>query len=123
MNRRQFLRHTSFLACTLPLLQRAYSAEPLLNDLRDRIHGLMVGSLIGDALGGPIEFQTRDAIQSLENPPKVWGPDDIINQESLVALVSRLHLRTYQHLRPEPEPYAHWTQNAEPGSITDDSPS
>jgi len=69
MNRRRFLRNTSILVGTLPFAQRAFGAESISTDLRERIHGLLLGSMIGDALGGPVEFQNQAAIQQLENSP------------------------------------------------------
>jgi hypothetical protein len=45
----------------------------------------------------------------------------VIDEESLAGLASRLRLRSYKDLRPSPDPYAQWTNDAEPGSVTDDS--
>ena len=38
----------------------------------NKIKGLILGSCIGDALGGPIEFQGHVEIQASPNPPKLW---------------------------------------------------
>ncbi len=121
MNRRHFLKTSSLIACTLPGLLSAIAQGVAPATLRERIHGLLVGSMIGDALGGPIEFQNRDDVQRLGNPPKVWGAGEVINPASLQAAVDRLELKSYQVLRSAPEPYAQWTVDALPGSITDDS--
>jgi ADP-ribosylglycohydrolase len=121
MNRRLFLKTTSLIACSTPLFHHAFAAETISADLRDRVHGVLLGSMIGDALGGPIEFQEPSAVQKLNNPPKIWGSDEVIDDASLKAAAARLELKSYEALRPRPEPYAHWTVNAEPGSVTDDS--
>jgi ADP-ribosylglycohydrolase len=89
--------------------------------LSDRIHGLLVGSLIGDALGGPIEFQDPIAIQALVRPPKRWHDEEALDAAALREAAGRVWLRDYSALRPQPEPYAHWFANAPAGTITDDS--
>ena len=90
-------------------------------ELRSRIRGLLLGSFIGDAVGGPVEFQDPDLVRGLANAPHAWGPDERLDNHAISAATARLRLRGYGELRPEPEPYAHWTANAPPGTITDDS--
>lgn len=90
-------------------------------DMKSKVNGLIYGTLFGDALGGPIEFQGEEAIQHTPNPPKLWRPGEIINQKELADAAARLHLRSYHHLRPAPEPYGQWTSDAPPGTVTDDS--
>lgn len=90
--------------------------------IRSKIRGLLTGTLLGDALGGPIEFQGHAEIQATPNPPKLWtDTTDIINEEALRAATNRIYLREYKYLRPIPEPYGHWGTNAAPGTVTDDS--
>ena len=89
--------------------------------LKDRIRGLLIGSLLGDALGGPIEFQDPVSVAALVDPPKRWVDGEVLDADGLAATAGRLRLRSYRELRPLPEPYAHWTPAAEPGTITDDS--
>jgi ADP-ribosylglycohydrolase len=88
-----------------------------------RIRGLLLGTFIGDALGGPIEFQPREAVSKLENPPKQWQPGEKLDSSARAAAVERLRFqwRNYTALRPTPEPYAHWSVHAPAGTITDDS--
>jgi len=90
-------------------------------ELDDRIEGLLLGSLIGDALGGPVEFQNLNDVARLTAPPKRWADDEVLDATSMAAARDRLTLRPYAPLRPQPEPYAHWSVNAPPGTITDDS--
>ncbi len=89
--------------------------------LADRIEGLLIGTLLGDALGGPVEFQPPDQVHALPNAPKVWQLSDQMDAMGLAATAARLQLRGYTELRPVPEPYAHWSTNAPAGTITDDS--
>lgn len=133
--RRQFLTRalaaTAAAASTAPwphLGLPAHAATPAAprpesstDALRDRIHGLLLGSLIGDALGGPIEFQPRERVAALPDPPKSWNLEESFDDAARAATRERLRLRSYSDLRPEPEPYAHWTRHAAPGTITDDS--
>ncbi|MBM3846292.1 MAG: ADP-ribosylglycohydrolase family protein, partial [Verrucomicrobia bacterium] len=90
-------------------------------DWTNRTRGLLIGSLIGDALGGPFEFQPKDTWEKLPFPPKVWKPGERMTGEAIAALRSRVRLNPYGPLRPVPESYAHWLSNAAPGTITDDS--
>ncbi len=81
-----------------------------------------MGTFIGDALGGPIEFQGHPEIQATPNPPKLWtDTNNIINDAELKAARERIYFREYKYLRPLPEPYGHWGTNAAPGTVTDDS--
>jgi ADP-ribosylglycohydrolase len=90
-------------------------------DIKAKTEGLLLGSYIGDALGGPIEFQGHPEIQATPQPPKLWKKGELLNKEEIQAARNRIHFREYKYLRPLPEPYAHWTSNAAPGTITDDS--
>lgn len=85
--------------------------------LTPRIRGMLMGSLIGDAAGGPLEFKSRVA---LHQPPisfHNWGPEELIDLGAHDPLV----LLSYAALRPAPEPYGQWRAHAEAGTITDDS--
>jgi len=90
-------------------------------NLNDKVKALLLGSLIGDALGGPIEFQGHPQIQATPHPPKLWKEDELINEAEIQKARERILFREYKYLRPVPEPYAHWSFNAKPGTITDDS--
>lgn len=102
------------------LLQAREPAEGS-EELRNRVEGLLIGTLLGDALGGPIEFQEPDKVQALPHPPKRWAENEVLDQAGVRAAVERLRLISYRDLRPVPEPYGHWSHHAEPGTITDDS--
>lgn len=90
-------------------------------DLPQRIHGMMLGTTLGDAIGGPIEFQAPDAVRRLPTPPHSWRPEDVLDAEAKLAARSRLRLRRYQDLRPIPESYGQWNTNSPPGTVTDDT--
>lgn len=90
--------------------------------IRHKVKGLITGTLLGDALGGPIEFQGHPEIQATPNPPKLWtDTTDVINEAALKAAANRIYFREYKYLRPVPEPYGHWGTHAAAGTVTDDS--
>lgn len=97
--------------------------RPLDPALVQRLRGLVLGSFIGDALGGPIEFQAKDVVAKLPNPPKQWMTGEKLDAAARAAAAERLRFqwRDYSALRPVPEPYAHWGFHAPAGTITDDS--
>ena len=87
----------------------------------DRIRGMLIGSLIGDAAGGPVEFVTQDRIKNSNTPFRVWTPGEHLKPDQLDAYGDGLMLMDYSTFRPTSEPYAHWLHNAPPGTVTDDS--
>ncbi len=90
--------------------------------IRNKTKGLLLGTLIGDAMGGPVEFQGMPEIQATPNPPKWWrDTTELMDAAAINATKERIRFREYKYLRPVPEPYAHWATNAAPGTITDDS--
>lgn len=90
-------------------------------DVRARIHGLLIGGYLGDALGGPVEFQEVAKVQALPDPPKRWQDDEVFDAPARAAAAARLRLRPYAPLRPVSESYGQWGSNCPPGTVTDDS--
>jgi len=110
--------HFLFLLLTTIGMGTASTATP---DLEDRIRGLLLGSAVGDALGGPIEFQDPAAIQRLPHPPRRWTDPMVLTETERNTTAARLRLRSYQDLRPVPESYGQWNTNSAPGTVTDDT--
>ncbi len=78
-----------------------------------RIEGLLVGALIGDAAGGPDEFQQPDL--------SIWTrTDTILTPAGIQMLADRFALKPYTR-RPNPESYGQWLADAPAGTVTDDS--
>ncbi|MGL4511720.1 MAG: ADP-ribosylglycohydrolase family protein [Lacipirellulaceae bacterium] len=113
------LAATSAATSTSAASGTATGAGPI--DTRRRAEGLLLGSLIGDALGGPIEFQSREAAWALPNGTKEWRAGERLDDAAVEAARRRWRLRGYSPLRPIPEPYGHWESDAAPGTVTDDS--
>lgn len=88
---------------------------------RDRIRGILLGSMIGDALGGPIEFQKAELVAEYTPNCRGWQEGRQITGEDLTAFANSLKLISYGHFRPNPEPYGQWSAHAPPGTITDDT--
>jgi ADP-ribosylglycohydrolase len=86
-----------------------------------KVKGLLYGTLIGDAFGGPIEFQDVNDVNKTPYPVKIWKTEDTINEVEIQLLHDRFVIRPYVYLKPVPETYGVWSYNALPGSITDDS--
>jgi ADP-ribosylglycohydrolase len=91
------------------------------NNYEEKVKGMLMGTLIGDALGGPIEFQGNEYVNQTKFPIKIWSEKDSINEYELKEAANRIIFRPYSDLRPKPEPYAMWNENSKPGTITDDS--
>ena len=127
LNRRRFLRASTLGSLTAAAFWSDLAAAgtgpaPAADsELDARVEGLLLGSLIGDALGGPVEFQDLNEVARLPTPTKRWLDDEVLDAHGLAAARDRLILRPYAPLRPAPEPYAHWSVNAPPGTVTDDS--
>ncbi|MFZ1527818.1 MAG: ADP-ribosylglycohydrolase family protein [Ferruginibacter sp.] len=112
------------LAALLHFISPAVMAQQISGDafMANKINGLLVGSLIGDALGGPIEFQGHAEIQASPNPPKLWTDStEMMDDKAIQAAKDRMYLREYKYLLPFEQPYGCWAKNAPPGSVTDDS--
>jgi len=80
--------------------------------LSSKIEGMLIGSVIGDAAGGPVEFV---------NPPirSFWSTtDDKITKEGILTLGSLFKLRAYPK---DVEPFAQWEPYGPEGTITDDT--
>lgn len=123
--RRNFLRTAATAWVTLaaspgwPL--QAAEGPPKALDLRDRTRGLLLGSALGDAFGGPIEFQSHEDVARIPDPPKVWKDGETLDAQARSATAARLRLRPYAPLRTKPESYAMWNAYAAPGTVTDDT--
>jgi hypothetical protein len=49
--------------------------------------------MIGDAMGGPMEFQPREGWSKLPNPPKLWRLGETLTPQAIEGLRARLVLR------------------------------
>ena len=87
----------------------------------DRKRGLLIGGLLGDALGGPIEFSESPSRYDVTCNARGWMDDETLSDMRLAELASSLVLTDYESLRPEPAPYGQWLRNAPAGTVTDDS--
>ena len=86
-----------------------------------RVEGMLIGSLIGDALGGPIEFLAPDRVRKVMPGARRWNEDRTIDADILDELAKTLSMEPYETLRPGTAPYGPWMRRAPRGTITDDS--
>jgi len=91
------------------------------SEMRARIKGLLYGSLIGDAAGGPVEFKPHKETKHVLADVRGWDAGRKINGAEIEKLANSLPLLDYQELRPDAEPYGQWMKNAAAGTVTDDS--
>ena len=111
----------SSLAGLCGMLSSARSAEPTSQQRARRIEGMLIGSLIGDAAGGPVEFRDPDELRNVLPAARTWPSDARLTAARIREVGEQFRLLSYAELRPSPAPYAHWTAAARPGTITDDS--
>lgn len=112
------------LLCSLVILHLFFpicNAKDAHDDLRSRIKGMLMGSLIGDAAGGPVEFKDVSQVKEWQNCVRNWEENKRLDRQSKRELATSFRLLSYARIRPKPEPYAHWSFAAERGTITDDS--
>lgn len=114
-----------FLACVggcsvVALSPSALAIERELS-VSSRIRGMLYGSLIGDAIGGPIEFKSPDEVREIMPAARWWSDDRRLDQATKQELADSLQMFSYVELRPDTAPYGPWKAEARPGTITDDS--
>ncbi|MCR9201846.1 MAG: ADP-ribosylglycohydrolase family protein [Planctomycetaceae bacterium] len=85
----------------------------------DRIEGMLLGGLVGDALGGPVEFHSDPRSLKLCQA-RAWD-DQPLTDERLQELSSSLVLLPYAGIRDAVAPYGPWQKSAPAGTLTDDS--
>jgi ADP-ribosylglycohydrolase len=120
-SRRQFLAASSLAASGF----HAAHALPSLTDepapVGDDVLGLVIGGVLGDALGGPVEFQSGPLVDDVMLGTRRWPPDRRLTNDDLVEWSHSLTLHSYDKLRPGAEPYGQWQSNAPAGTVTDDT--
>jgi len=97
--------------------QRVEAAEAA----SDRVAAMLLGSLIGDALGGPVEFLPSEQVVQWMPAFRTWPDDRAISRSEIQQLGDSLIMLSYDQLRPETAPYGPWSERAPAGTVTDDS--
>lgn len=88
---------------------------------RSRLRGMLLGSLIGDAAGGPVEFKDPTELRKWLPATREWSDDRKLDRAEAEQLAAGFRLLPYAGIRPDPAPYAHWSRDAAAGTVTDDS--
>ena len=81
----------------------------------------MIGSLIGDAVGGPIEFLTEDRLPAELPSVRRWPSGKKLDRVEKQKIANSLTMWSYEELRPDPAAFGPWKTKASAGTITDDS--
>ena len=117
LNRRRFISQVAATS-SLALAGKAVGAHVANSD---RVAGMLLGGLIGDALGGPVEFAEPDRVREVLPGVRRWDPARTLTAVQRQRLADSLPLLSYVQLRPEPAPYGPWKAKAPAGTVTDDS--
>jgi hypothetical protein len=121
VGRRAFLRSiaASGVALNAPVRVSGESRQLLSRDAA--IAGLVWGGPIGDALGGPTEFQEGPQIDAVLPNLRQWGATRRMTSDDRARLAFTLQMRSYAGLRLEAEPYGPWKAGGPAGTVTDDT--
>ncbi len=87
----------------------------------DRVRGMLIGSMIGDAAGGPVEFGEYETVRTILADTRAWENDRRIDDNELTKLADTFSLADYSDVRPDPAAYGQWPANAPAGTVTDDT--
>lgn len=124
MQRRQFLQRGGCCLGTVAFLDSASAAEPQPKTpatAQDRARGLLMGGLLGDALGGPIEFLDKPATKARLTNAREWPDSKTVNPSELDRLGKTIPLLDYRGIRDDTAAYGPWRRSAPAGTVTDDS--
>lgn len=88
---------------------------------RDRALGLLLGSFLGDAMGGPLEFANEETRAGHVVGARQWPDTRRLTQASIRTIAQQAKLMSYEEVRPDTAPYGQWRTKAPAGTITDDS--
>jgi ADP-ribosylglycohydrolase len=118
MRRRLFL----FNLIASPLSFQSLSALAAQTTTReDRAAGLLWGTLIGDAMGGPLEFAKPEKRTGHVVDCRKWPESKRLDDKTIASIAKRATMMGYEDVRPEPAPYGPWVSKAPAGTVTDDS--
>lgn len=87
----------------------------------DYLQGLILGSLFGDALGGPIEFADAERLEGRQLGIRDWPATRRVTRADFHQWGQSIRLESYATLRPDSAAYGPWAVSAEAGTVTDDS--
>ncbi len=115
-DRRQFLQA---ILAAVPV--GCSMADELPGEQSEPVKGMLFGSLIGDALGGPLEFANDETRFGRVADCRGWADDRRLDSSSIQELGKSLQMMGYQDVRPETAAYGPWVASAPAGTVTDDS--
>lgn len=96
-------------------------AETHVSEIDQRVRGLLIGSFLGDAAGGPPEFQSAEDLKRWLPDLRSWSPERFRSALQSDELKHGFELLPYAGIRPAIAPYGPWEKDAAAGTVTDDS--
>ena len=87
----------------------------------DRTQGMLLGSLIGDAMGGPVEFKSQRELNTVLPDLRNADAQDFKAVLREPTKLQGFRCLPYAKLRPNIAPYGPWEKKAAAGTVTDDS--
>ena len=124
VSRRRFILGTIAGGIGLPWLSSVFTfghKRVISNFTQARYRGLIYGGVLGDALGGPVEFQEGPQVDAVLPCLRKWPLDRRIDVATIESLAATLPLLDFAKLRPGAEPYGQWTKESPAGTSTDDT--
>ncbi|MEM9367983.1 MAG: ADP-ribosylglycohydrolase family protein [Planctomycetota bacterium] len=94
-------------------------ASPL--DAQSRCAGLLWGTLLGDAMGGPLEFAAPEKRSGRVVDCRAWPKSKRLDHTTLDEVRGQATLMSYEDVRPDTAAYGQWTSKSPAGTLTDDS--
>ncbi|MEE2936046.1 MAG: ADP-ribosylglycohydrolase family protein [Planctomycetota bacterium] len=118
--RRQFISSMTGAARSVVLTTTTRSQGPTESN---RVAGMLMWSMIGDALGGPLEFRDLDQSEYRSGlaDARKWDAGRVLDDNALKQLGETLVMPSYQIPRPDAAAYGPWQAKAKAGTSTDDS--
>lgn len=121
LTRRQFMYAASASVAGSKIIGLPTNGPAEFAQTRPRSVGLLIGSLLGDAMGGPLEFADEDKRKGNVVGARGWDPSKKLKRETVAEIANRASLMSYEKVRPGVAAYGPWIERAPAGTLTDDS--
>lgn len=116
------LRIVTWITCVCLVISSGWvTAEESVIDVDQRVRGMLIGSLLGDAAGGPPEFKSAEDLKKWLPDLRSWSSGRFEDALKSDELMKEFRLLPYLGIRSDIAPYGPWERDAAAGTVTDDS--